>query len=172
MSVASDPRTQTSPFWIKLNGAELPESVTGQVMDLTIEQDLVLPDSFTLRIPDIADQPAQMEQSNFPLLEQDKFPIGGSIEIGLGREEHPASILKGDITSLEMDARGNGAPMLTVRGYDGVPSGETLVRLNRWMGARPFKVVVSQRFPLEEATAAHRAVTRHHLGKIALQIRQ
>lgn len=118
MSVASDPRTQTSPFWIKLNGAELPESVTGQVMDLTIEQDLVLPDSFTLRIHDIADQPAQMEQSNFPLLEQDKFPIGGSIEIGLGREEHPASILKGDITSLEMDARGNGAPMLTVRGYD------------------------------------------------------
>jgi phage protein D/phage baseplate assembly protein gpV len=118
MPASSDPRVQTSPFWIKLNGTELPEVVTSQIMDISIEQDLVLPDAFTLRVRDIADQPKQLEQSNFPLLEGDKFQIGSSIEIGLGFEEHPEPILKGDITSLEMEARGDGAPTLTVRGYD------------------------------------------------------
>jgi phage protein D/phage baseplate assembly protein gpV len=117
-NAASDPRTQTSPVWVKLNGEELSEDIVGQIVELRIEQDLVLPDAFTLRILDIADQARQAQQENFPLLEGDKFAIGKSIEIGLGHEEKPAPVLKGDITSLEMEAHGNGRPMLTVRGYD------------------------------------------------------
>jgi NADPH:quinone reductase-like Zn-dependent oxidoreductase len=59
---------------------------------------------------------------------------------------------------------------VSVQGYDGVPSREVLARLNRWIGSRPF-TVAHQLFPLEEAAAAHRAVMRHHLGKLALHVR-
>lgn len=57
-----------------------------------------------------------------------------------------------------------------LKSYDGTPSPEALARLNELIGERPFKVVLGQRFPLEEAAAAHEAVTHHHLGKVALHV--
>ncbi len=135
MPAGVDPRTQTSTLWIKVDGSELPPAELGQIADLTIEQDLVLPDSFGIRIHDVDDRPGQAEQVHNRLLDQDRFPIGASIEIGLGREETPQAVLKGEITALDIDVRSDGIPLLTVRGYDGAH------RLHRERKSRTFKNV-------------------------------
>jgi phage protein D/phage baseplate assembly protein gpV len=120
MTAPAGTRSETSAFSLKVNGAELPPGELGQVVDLTIEQDLILPDAFTIRLRDIADEPGQLHQVSFPILNRQppRFGVGSSVELGLGHEEQPDRVLRGEITSLELDARGDGSPMLTVRGYD------------------------------------------------------
>jgi len=43
-------------------------------------------------------------------------------------------------------------------------------RLNALIGSGPFKVRVAQTFPLSDVVAAHAAMQRHHLGRMALKI--
>jgi NADPH:quinone reductase-like Zn-dependent oxidoreductase len=58
-----------------------------------------------------------------------------------------------------------------VRGYDGTPAREAFARLNRLIGNRPFHVELGGVYRLEDAASAHRQVKRHHLGKLAFEIR-
>jgi NADPH:quinone reductase-like Zn-dependent oxidoreductase len=57
------------------------------------------------------------------------------------------------------------------RGYDGTPSRQAFERLNRLIGRRPFHVELGRVYRLEEAASAHRQVGKHHLGKLAFEIR-
>ncbi|HSE23787.1 MAG TPA: NADP-dependent oxidoreductase [Pyrinomonadaceae bacterium] len=57
-----------------------------------------------------------------------------------------------------------------IEAYDGETSRELIDRLNALIDSGPFEVEVNQVFPLEEASQAHKALTKHHLGKIALRI--
>jgi NADPH:quinone reductase-like Zn-dependent oxidoreductase len=54
--------------------------------------------------------------------------------------------------------------------YDGLPSRDAFDRLDRLIGQGPFHVELGKVFPLDEAAEAHRAIARHHLGKLALRI--
>ncbi|MBV8880585.1 MAG: zinc-binding dehydrogenase, partial [Planctomycetaceae bacterium] len=58
---------------------------------------------------------------------------------------------------------------LTLHAYDGDPDPETIRKLNQLIEAGPFEVHVAQVFPLDQAGEAHRALERHHLGKLALR---
>lgn len=60
-------------------------------------------------------------------------------------------------------------PGLTIRSYDGTPDPQAIEKLNRLIESGPFAVHVAQTFSLEQAAEAHRAVQRHHLGKLALR---
>jgi NADPH:quinone reductase-like Zn-dependent oxidoreductase len=53
--------------------------------------------------------------------------------------------------------------------YDGRATPALFDRLNRWIEAGPF-TVHTRTYPLERASEAHRDVTRHHLGKLALKV--
>lgn len=64
----------------------------------------------------------------------------------------------------------HGAPGVKVIAYDGVPSPEVFERLNAWIAAAPFHVELGRVYELDEAARAHRDLTRHHLGKLALRI--
>jgi NADPH:quinone reductase len=55
-------------------------------------------------------------------------------------------------------------------GYDGESTPERLERLNRLIEKAPFHVHISARYRLDQAAQAHRAVEKHHLGKITLKI--
>lgn len=55
--------------------------------------------------------------------------------------------------------------------FDGDPDADILARLGRAMKPRPIKVHIDRVFPLTSAASAHRALSRHHLGKLALRIR-
>ena len=63
-----------------------------------------------------------------------------------------------------------GSPGIKVIAYDGVPKPEVFERLNTWIAAGPFHVELGRTYELEEAAQAHRDITRHHLGKLALRI--
>jgi NADPH2:quinone reductase len=55
--------------------------------------------------------------------------------------------------------------------YDGTPDRDAFERLNRLIGSEPFHVELGGVFRLEEAADAHRQLAKHHLGKLAFEIR-
>jgi NADPH:quinone reductase-like Zn-dependent oxidoreductase len=55
--------------------------------------------------------------------------------------------------------------------YDGIPSREAFERLNKLIGDKPFHVELGAVYRLEEAAAAHRDILKHHLGKLAFDVR-
>jgi NADPH:quinone reductase-like Zn-dependent oxidoreductase len=57
-----------------------------------------------------------------------------------------------------------------IEAYDGETSRELIDRLNALIDSGPFEVQVDRVLPLEEAGEAHKALTEHHLGKIALRV--
>jgi NADPH:quinone reductase-like Zn-dependent oxidoreductase len=57
-----------------------------------------------------------------------------------------------------------------VHAYDGEPTPERLKRLNRLIEQGPFVVHISTSYALDQAADAHRAVERHHLGKVVLKV--
>ena len=57
-----------------------------------------------------------------------------------------------------------------IEAYDGETSRELIDRLNALIDSGPFEVQVDRVLSLEEAGEAHKALTEHHLGKIALRI--
>ena len=59
---------------------------------------------------------------------------------------------------------------VTVLAYDGTPAPDAFDRLNRLIGPEPFHVELGRVFALDEAAEAHRALGRHHLGKLALKV--
>jgi phage protein D/phage baseplate assembly protein gpV len=132
MPQAGDPRTQTSTAWVKVNGQALPPAVAARIAEVSIEQDLVLPDAFMIRLHDVEDA-GSGQQTRFPTANSNLFEVGQDIEIGMGREEQPRSNLKGEVTSIDLEARADGLPMLTVRGYDKAH------RLNRVKKTRSFE---------------------------------
>ena len=58
-----------------------------------------------------------------------------------------------------------------VRAYDGKPSREAFDRLNHLIGRKPFHVELGRVYRLEEAASAHREIEKHHLGKLAFEMR-
>ena len=59
---------------------------------------------------------------------------------------------------------------VAIEAYDGETSPALIKRLNALIDSAPFEVHVDKTFRLEEASEAHKALTEHHLGKIALLI--
>jgi len=59
---------------------------------------------------------------------------------------------------------------VAIEAYDGETSPALIKRLNALIDSAPFEVHVDKTFRLEEAREAHKALTEHHLGKIALLI--
>jgi NADPH:quinone reductase-like Zn-dependent oxidoreductase len=60
-------------------------------------------------------------------------------------------------------------PGVTITAYDCEPEPHVIERLNRLIEAGPFDVHVARTYPLDQAADAHRALDRHHLGKVALK---
>lgn len=59
---------------------------------------------------------------------------------------------------------------VAIEAYDGETSPGLIDRLNALIDSGPFEVHVDRTFRLEEASKAHKALSEHHLGKIALRI--
>lgn len=54
--------------------------------------------------------------------------------------------------------------------YDGEPGVDVFERLGRLISAGPFHVEVGREYRLDEVARAHREITDHHLGKLALRL--
>jgi NADPH2:quinone reductase len=60
-------------------------------------------------------------------------------------------------------------PDIDTQGYDFNPDAAAFQKLNQLIEAGPFHVHIADRFSLEQAAAAQRALEDHHLGKIVLK---
>jgi NADPH2:quinone reductase len=68
-----------------------------------------------------------------------------------------------------VDPEPKARPGVTVKRYDGMPTAQTIDKLNRLIEAGPFEVHVARTFPLNQAADAQRALDEHYLGKLALR---
>lgn len=62
-------------------------------------------------------------------------------------------------------------PDVRVSNYDVILDRGAIAKLEHLIEAGPFEVHVARTFPLDQATAAHRALAEHYLGKLALRPR-
>ena len=68
-----------------------------------------------------------------------------------------------------VDPKPTGREGVGVQSYDGRPDPNLIDKINQLIDAGPFHVHIDQTFRLDQAADAHRALSTHHLGKLALQ---
>jgi phage protein D len=100
--------TQVAAAEVVIEGTPLVQELENMV-ELRLEQNLMLPDAFLLRLAD----------PMLELMDGNRFLIGNSFEFSFAGPEdrRPKSVFKGEITSLEPEFTQEGF-LLTVRGYD------------------------------------------------------
>lgn len=103
-------------FSVKINGTALTKAEADQVQEVVVEQSLHLPHMFVIRIND-SKTSEDSASTMFGMTDADKFPIGASIEIAMGWGTTTATVMKGEVTGIELDVLPDGTPGLTVRGY-------------------------------------------------------
>src|SRR4051794_37532076 len=105
-----DTKSQVSVLVVKVKGQKLQPADLAQIQEVTVEQDLFLPDSFMIRMLDVKDQPTTEGAGFFARIDKKQFSVGDSIEIKMGRETTPASVVKGEITSMDLEIYAGGQP--------------------------------------------------------------
>jgi NADPH:quinone reductase len=92
---------------------------------------------------------------------------------GRGRDEVLATMRRGARVAYPngVEPQPHAPKGVRVRGYDGKPSREAFERLNHLIGRKPFHVELGRVYRLEDAASAHRDIEKHHLGKLAFEMR-
>jgi uncharacterized protein involved in type VI secretion and phage assembly len=94
---------------VKLNGTNLSENVMNNLVELTVDTSLEVPDMFVLHFQD----------DEFELMDSSDFDLGKEVEIGFNDDRNsPVTIIKGEITGLEPHYDEEMNAWFTVRGYD------------------------------------------------------
>ena len=105
-------------FTLKLGGATASDELLNDILDLTVENSLHLPDMCTIRVQEgVFADPSR--QKPFHWSGSDTFQAGTKVEVLGGRSSDDAGpIFVGEVTSLEMDISAHSLPTLLVRCYD------------------------------------------------------
>jgi phage protein D len=99
---------------IKVGGAPLGPTVLQDVQAVTVNDDLRMASTFTLKLNTWSSKLLKMTWSDQPL-----FSIGARVEISPGYVDGPLqSVILGEITDLECEYSDGQPPVLTVTGYD------------------------------------------------------
>jgi len=101
-------------FDVAVNGKSLPAETIAYITDLTVDQSVELPDMFTFALASSDAQDTKLPWAD----NQDVFMIGNRVEIKMGYPGILASVMIGEITSLEPEFVVDRLPSLRVRGYD------------------------------------------------------
>ncbi|HVC32555.1 MAG TPA: VgrG-related protein [Chloroflexota bacterium] len=103
---------------VKLDGSALAQEAMKRITEVVVEQSLHLPSMFVIRLHDFGDDANPGQQTLFKITSADTFAIGSTVEILAGWSGgDPDTLMKGEITSVELDATTDHAPLLTIRGY-------------------------------------------------------
>jgi phage protein D len=94
---------------VRVGGTSLDPSLAAQILEVRVESHLMLPDMFSLRMPD----------PSVTLVDDATFAIGADVEVLFQAPDTSttASVFKGQVTALEPEFGEAGASM-SVRGYD------------------------------------------------------
>ena len=104
-------------YALKVNGTNLTAEELGRVGEIVVEQSLHLPDMFVIRVRDVGSASDPFNMGVFNALDQDTFPIGAEVHIDLGRGAEPSTVMKGEVTALELSVTPETVPTLIIRGY-------------------------------------------------------
>lgn len=94
--------------FVKLNGQDLAVEQMDNLISVEVDDSLTLPDMFSLRFRD----------PDVKLLQRDLLKPGGEIQVILADGDERATLVYGEITSVEPDLNPQMLSTLTVRGYD------------------------------------------------------
>ena len=99
-----------SNFYLKLGGADAPEELMHDLVNVEVDDSLHIPDMFTLQVRD----------PKMKWVDSDQLKIGQEVEVlaSPGGKAQPLRIIIGEITAAEPDYPYGQSPVLTVRGYD------------------------------------------------------
>jgi len=98
-------------LYIKIEGADLPAEAMDDLVEVTVDSSLHLPDMFTLHLHD----------EKLKWVDDDLFSLGKEVEISALPEEEGGSshvLFKGEITALEPEFGEGTQATLLIRGYD------------------------------------------------------
>lgn len=104
-------------FDVLINGSPLPRSAELQLISVVVDEDVNLPNMFTLEFGGLNDKPPRVDVE---LVDDNSlFGIGNAVEVKLGyRNDKIETLIKGEITALEPEFHFNLPPSFRVRGYD------------------------------------------------------
>ncbi len=112
------PDTQhIAQIYIKINGSHIKPDYMEKLMSVEVDDSLHLPDMFTIHMSD----------PGIEMLNADVFKVGDSIEILAKVEAEPVqgstapaqkSLMKGEVTAIEVDFNSSQRTTFVVRGYD------------------------------------------------------
>ena len=100
--------------YLKVGNQAVSESVMDDLDSIEVDQSLLLPYTFTIRLND------RFDGSEFDYIDGSNFTIGKEVEITArppGREEKGA-LIKGEITAMEVEFPADGRSTLIIRGYN------------------------------------------------------
>ncbi len=105
----ADKQPLSSGINILIDGSKAPEKVLSQVAEIVIDQHVLLPDMFTIRL----------YNPHLELLDKGPFDLTKEITIkAANAEEKQFTLIKGEITALEPHFGEGMVSELVVRGYD------------------------------------------------------
>jgi phage protein D/phage baseplate assembly protein gpV len=98
-----------SQVQIKIDGSEVQPEVMANILALTVDQHVYLPDMFTIRVQD----------PEFEIIDNGPFDLTKEIEISAETQEGESfDLIKGEITAIEPAYQEGMLARLVVRGYD------------------------------------------------------
>ncbi len=114
MPVANPRSPLIADFAIAVNGSPLSKAVATHVIAVEVDDSVELPSMFAIEL-------AGSEHDDQLLAwidDRNLFAVGQVAEVRLGYVDDLASLIKGEITALELEFAADRLPHLTVRGYD------------------------------------------------------
>jgi phage protein D/phage baseplate assembly protein gpV len=108
-------------IYVKIDGTDVSEKMMDDIISVEVDQSLFLPDMFSLQLSDHFD----LSSDKFIWADSDSVALGKSVEIAIESDEIPdspssvkATLLAGEITSVEPEFSPDGGATIVIRGYD------------------------------------------------------
>ena len=139
-----------SHFFIKIDGEDAPQDLMNNLIEVTVEDSIHLPDYFAIRLHD----------PQLRWVDSDTLAAGKVVQISAsGRQGSTTeTLITGEITAAEPDFESDGVPALTIQGYD------RSHRLHRGRKTRSFVQMtdsdIAERIAQEEGLRAEVDATR------------
>lgn len=114
MAIANPRSPLVADFEIAVGGSRLSKAVATHVVAVEVDDSVELPSMFAIEL-------AASEHDDQLLAwidDRNLFAVGQEVEVRLGYVDDLASLIKGEITALELEFTTDRLPHVTVRGYD------------------------------------------------------
>ncbi len=101
-------------FEVSINGSPLETEVQAHIAGVTVDTSVEWPGMFVIELTGSNTLPDEHQWVD----DQALFAFGHAVEVKLGYEQKPETLIKGEITALEPEFSHDRLPRLIVRGYD------------------------------------------------------